>query len=816
MPRTLLLTACCALFLAGCQRGPDPATAPARLSGEPGATLIGEDGLLTASWDLTLSATAVTLTPAREGAALGDHYTINAGYFFTVSPDRQALQVRGFRLTPEGDLAVDWALRHPFRSVAQGANRADLDVFDVRLAFRPLDDAPQFFAGADRTIYSQLLQSAHGYTPDLGPMLPDLALIPYVIHHNEGDFNRLAQGTGYQPLTSTFRVQAGEQTRIRVYLLVQYGASATRQTRLTPVYYNPEYNLKAPWKLHGTVRPGALESGKVGLLEVDVEALDWNDSHTGAMVDSAYPDPANTDGLRSASDLMHVTLYAPDLNSTPVQVTVPDGGTGAPGDPLRYTLTVSTSSAPTAGTYQALLRALDSRVPNDNTGPAENGIHVPADGSLQFAALTEYSTWQVVEYTVEAGTSNEPPVAVISTNPDPPVVQVFQSVTFLGTGSTDDNGIVSYEWDFDYDPGSPAFTDLGPTPPPQSYSAEGTYTVALRVEDNGVPPLSDIATVTVTVNPLPPLACGIPAVWSLSSPGTGYRGQPTGSGGTLIASGRYFRISGDGNVVVYSAGAGIGGSLYVWRQSTGTQLLRPQSDDPMTYGFRADEVDLTNDGSVVVYTDARAGANPPKDSWIQSTLGGAALRLSPGDGGCYEWPRISQQGNQAVVYRRNGGAIFKVLPNGTGWTELITAQGGPASLNADGTRVYVEHTFRNLWRINIDGTGLTFLRYVGDYYVVAADESIMAYMDVFDGGRNVWVANVDGTGTPVKIHDAATAGFSAWYVSVKCDGSWVGYGANFGAGGSWHRATNQHYTSLAGDFPAGLYDGVTVGTGGAF
>lgn len=816
MIRHLMASICAMLFLASCSQQSSSVTPQA--AGLPlGDLSPGQELPLMAAWDLDISDEGIMLQPVRESALLGDHYTINGGYFFRVSPDSQALRVRGFRYAPTGELAVDWALRHPFKSAAQGATRSDLDVFDVRLAFRPLDQTPRSFSGASRTAYSDLLLEADGYTPDLAPMLQDPAVVPYIIHRNESDFNRLAQGTDYQQLTSVFRFGPGEQAQIRVYLLCQYGASATRQTRLTPTYYNPEYNLKSPWMLTATPEPGVIISGQPGSLEVTVTAADWNDSRTGVSVDSGYPNPSNTSGLRSGSDLTSVTLFAPDLSPTPVTVTSPTGGTGAPGSPLTFSLITNTASAPAPGTYQALIQAVDSRLPNDNANPSENGINVMSNGALDFVALNEYSTWQVVEYVVEAGVSNDPPVAIISTIPNPPTVQVNQLISFLGNNSTDDGGIVQYEWDFDYQAGSPAFVDLGPTPSPQTYPVAGTYTVALRVTDNGTPALQDITTVDVTVNPLPPVGnCGLKAVWGGSS-SPGYRGNPDGTGsGTVSGSGRYFRISGNGEVVVYSAGAGIGGSLYVWRQSTGSQLLRPQSDDPLTYGFRADEVDLTNDGSVVVYTDARAGANPAKDSWIQSTTGGTALKISPGDGGTYEWPRISQQGNKVIVYKRSASQLYSVNPDGSSWSLVSPASGGPASINSDGTKVYVERTFRNLWRVDIDGNNPVFLRYVGDYFVVSANEQTMVYMDVYDNGRDVWVANVDGSGTPIKVLDADVDGFSGYWVSVSCDGEWVGFGSGFGGGGTWRKSTGQRYLSTASAFPASLYDGVTVGTVGTF
>lgn len=813
---TILTLPLLALALGSCAKGSATTPTPTNAALLPPALEAGVGASLASAWDLSIAADSVTLEPIRDAEAIGDHYTINGGYFFTVSPDRQALMIRGFSFNPSGELTVDWALRHPFKSVAQGATRSDLDVFDVRLAFRPLDQTSVMLSGADRAIYPDLLIGADGYTPDLVPVTGDAAALPYVIHRNESDFNRLAQGTDYQPLQSVFAFGPGEQASVRVYLLCQYGASATRQTRLTPTYYNPEYNLKSPWSLTASIISTPLMSGQIGNLELAVEATDWNDSRSGATVDSAFPEPTNLAGIRAASDLTGITLIAPDLNPTPVTVTTPTSGTGAPADPFAFTISIGTPSAPAEGQYLALVKAADSRTPNDNSSPSENGIDAGTTGAIDFFALAEYATYQIVHYTVEPGIVNDPPVAVITSLPTPPEVLEGQPITFFGTDSTDDNGIVTYEWDFDYQAGSPAFVDLGPTPAAQTYPTDGLYTVALRVTDGGAPALSDTETMVVTVNDIPPVTCGQVAVWTNFGGGQGQKGNPNGTGAMNIAGGRYFRISADGSTVVYSAGAGIGGSLYVWRQATGSQLLRPQSDDPLTYGFRADEVDLSGDGSLVVYTNARAGANPDKDVFIQSTTGGPATLLSPNDTGCYEWPRISQQGNKCLVYIRSAGQMATVNPNGTGWTLISPASDGPGSINADGTRCYVERTFRNAWSMNIDGTNPQLIRYVGDYWVVSADESTIAYMDLYDNGRDVWVANVNGTGTPVKVLDADVDGFSGYWVSVSCDGSWVGFGTLLGAGGSWQKSTGQRFMSTASAFPASLYDGVIVGTAAEF
>ncbi|MEO7993753.1 MAG: hypothetical protein ABI743_05080, partial [bacterium] len=112
-------------------------------------------------------------------------------------------------------------------------------------------------------------------------------------------------------------------------------------------------------------------------------------------------------------------------------------------------------------------------------------------------------------------------------------------------------------------------------------------------------------------------------------------------------------------------------------------------------------------------------------------------------------------------------------------------------------------------------SGLVSIRQVGNYWSVAANESKIAYAYNGSGGTfDVWVANVDGTGTPVHVLDAAVAGFNAWWVSVSCDGEWVGYGALSNKGGTYNTVTGQSYAPPA--YFNNTSDGVFVGPTGEF
>lgn len=101
-----------------------------------------------------------------------------------------------------------------------------------------------------------------------------------------------------------------------------------------------------------------------------------------------------------------------------------------------------------------------------------------------------------VTITVEA--PNQPPVAVVTANPE--VGDAPLEVSFTGSGSTDDEAVVSYSWVFG-DGGTSSDTD-----PTYTYTTPGTYTAALTVEDGeGLTNTTEV-TITVNVPNQPPVA----------------------------------------------------------------------------------------------------------------------------------------------------------------------------------------------------------------------------------------------------------------------------------------------------------------------
>ena len=98
-----------------------------------------------------------------------------------------------------------------------------------------------------------------------------------------------------------------------------------------------------------------------------------------------------------------------------------------------------------------------------------------------------------VTITVTDPNANKPPVAVASSSVSGG--QAPLTVTFTGSNSTDDNGIVSYTWIFGDGVTS---SEINPT---HVYTTAGTYNAILTVVDGEG--LSDSASVTIVVDPAP-------------------------------------------------------------------------------------------------------------------------------------------------------------------------------------------------------------------------------------------------------------------------------------------------------------------------
>ncbi|MEQ1828587.1 MAG: PKD domain-containing protein, partial [Pirellula sp.] len=145
-------------------------------------------------------------------------------------------------------------------------------------------------------------------------------------------------------------------------------------------------------------------------------------------------------------------------------------------------------------------------------GSADNASFTILANSLKAASVFDFETKQSysvrVRSTDSAGWWTESALTINVTNVNEPPTSIPGgpynategiSVALSGSG-TDVDAVtsLSYQWDFNYD-GITFDVDSGLQSPSFAFADNGSFTIALRVSDNGTPSLSTIATTSVTV-----------------------------------------------------------------------------------------------------------------------------------------------------------------------------------------------------------------------------------------------------------------------------------------------------------------------------
>lgn len=398
------------LALLGCQAGSptaptgaDPAPAPIAVALTPGTP--GQGMLGSAKLRVDRTTGEVTLTPIRNGAAIGDTFPLDATAYFTSDPCRDCMKLTSFALAPD-ELNLEVTVRHPFPSVT---SRRDLDVFDPRvILFAPGTDAWEFttfdqlngYLRPDplggppvRTPFSanaRMLLNASGYTTHYDERVDFLngvtyvgTLNPYIDYATElipndnssgnNPEHRMAQTR--EPESETFRIYFPPEITLFEAILVfeaNYGQSATKATRLSPLYFTPSFNRREAYSTKVSyMRPdnGLLPGSQIA---VTVGVTDWQ--HQSA-VDLAYPDPANLAGIPQASRVDRVEVSLPGWTETMQISNFAFSGVGTSADPLVYTLTLPRDAVfpprPDA-TLPMLVRVVDEMDGQEisNTNPA--------------------------------------------------------------------------------------------------------------------------------------------------------------------------------------------------------------------------------------------------------------------------------------------------------------------------------------------------------------------------------------------------------------------------------------------------------------
>lgn len=478
---------------------------------------LSEDGTFDAVG--MLGAYELRLDPSNTSAELiskripsiGESWIVNGISFFTISPCTSCLKVKSIALTSDSLLALTFAISHPFEpgdplQPPTGKNRLDLDIFDLALVVRPLGVSTTMYPLIGKSAYVGVLANNAGYTVELANVLNDFAAMPYalVVDDNasgQNTFNKFAMGAD-AVFDVFFNLEGLTSFNFDLFLTMGYGASAKKAQRLSPKYFNPEFNRKPAWKVkvippEGTNPPAVGNTWNDGdtttPYKVTVMVWDWQHGVTSI----ANP-PVNPGDIAFASDVTQVSVEVPGMTSTLNAVTTPKSGTGSPSDPLIYEVSFPNKNKLSAGKYWGLVKVTDSRVPAANPlqDPIDYTIDVPMPGTLVNYAIPEFATYQSFTATVVVGSV-------------PPTCDLVLSKTAVGSGETimanpgtssdPDGFIISYEYDTNYvggnftpdivqTHGSPNFGQPVPiTLPCNTSGSPMTVTIALRVCDNSSP-----------------------------------------------------------------------------------------------------------------------------------------------------------------------------------------------------------------------------------------------------------------------------------------------------------------------------------------
>ena len=450
------------------------------------------------------------LVAKRTSTAIGDSFIISGLPFFTMTPCSDCLKVLGLALTIDGDAELSLSLSHPFEEGSMSlppnaGNRRDLNIFDTAMVVVPLLTTPVTYAGLGASVYEGVCVGADGYTTELANVFstPDTAAMPYFLVVDDSTdvsppvstFNEFAMGVNDVPFEVVFDVGSGIPLRFDLYLTFGYGAAARggslfKDSFLAPDYRLPEYNRKAAWKVVVTPPVEWLdnETDPSETKDVLVAVYDWQ---VGATVSPDWAsEPLGTSSIYEASEITSVEVEV--LGVTGMETT--GVGTGAPDDPVVFTVPIANTTATPAGLYNGLVKVTDSRtVATDFVEGQDFLIETPDGVLLNNVLINQFVVYQSFPAVVIVGCG--PPVVQSVTGMPTAPIQNGTSHAITVTATSNDATVVMYELDNDYDGSvfNPVYSDAGGNFPAVVFDSSpctigDTFDVRVRITDDCDPP----------------------------------------------------------------------------------------------------------------------------------------------------------------------------------------------------------------------------------------------------------------------------------------------------------------------------------------
>jgi hypothetical protein len=369
---------------------------------------ISSNGILGAyDVHVDLNTMSGVVTPKRT-SAVGESYIVSGMAFFTILPCYDCFELTAMSFN-SANLVLTFTIRHPFQPGDDGSppsatNRKDLDVFDLAAVVLPTNivTATEYTLTAVTT-YPGYVANASGYTKELANVIVNQAVLPYVLAIDDSaidpivddHYNKFPMG-GETDFDIEFSLTPGtDGLDFDLYLTMGYGASAKKAQRLTPTYYNPEFNRKAAWKIDVSVSDNWVSNQPVATRDVTVKIYDWQQ---GATVNAALTNPTD---VYAASKAVGVSVEIPGMNAALQIPVVTPTGSGKPSDPLVVVLSIANENLLAPGTYLGLVKVTDERIPAATVPAARDFlIHTPNGIDLPYYVIPEYVTYQLFDAVV--------------------------------------------------------------------------------------------------------------------------------------------------------------------------------------------------------------------------------------------------------------------------------------------------------------------------------------------------------------------------------------------------------------------------------
>jgi hypothetical protein len=381
---------------------------------------------------------------AKRIAAIGEDYIVSGINFFTIAPCATCLKISGIAIDMDGNAVLTFSISHPFPAgntsePPSASNRLDLDVFDLAMVIVPTETTAATYSLTGKSVYTGYCINPDGYTTELADVVSDTAAMPFFLAVDDSDtgtgtFNKFAMGEEDMKFDAGFDLSAGVLD-FDMYLTMGYGFSAKKPDRLTPKYYNPEFNRKAAWKVvvtppEGNDPPAMANTWNdmngTATWPVTVEVYDWQQGATVYTGDPLEFGGADSDNVFASSEIASVSVEIPGMNSSLQSVTTADSGTGHPPDPCIYTIPIANQNLLPEGEYVGLVKVTDERA-----------VLTPADGR-------DFLIYQTFTATVVIG--NQAPIIDSGVDGDDTPFILATDETYTVVAHDPDLDTLTYSW----------------------------------------------------------------------------------------------------------------------------------------------------------------------------------------------------------------------------------------------------------------------------------------------------------------------------------------------------------------------------------